>query len=131
MSHFKPDNIIFNNNKDSADFIQCVFELTLTFLNKTSKIFREIAYSKYCNLITPSNSILFNEIESYKLKISIYKFIKNTYIVEKNMNKDDPYIFKNDDIYIEIMKNEDGLANCCCNLVALDNNRVFITPPDY
>lgn len=131
MSNFKPVNIISGNNKDNNDFIQCIFELTLTFKDTTTKVFREISYSKYCNLITTNDSIYFDKIDRYKLKISLFKFIKETYTIENIFNIEENNIFKNDDIYIEFTYNEDGCINCCCNLIALDNNRVFITPPNY
>jgi hypothetical protein len=131
MTDFKPVNILFGNNKDNNDFIQCIFELTLKFNDSTERVFREISYSKYCNLITIENDVKFNTISKYKLKISIFKFIKDTYIIEEPFTIDNTYVFKNDDIYIEFMQNEEGLTNCCCNLIALDNNRMFITPPNY
>ena len=43
----------------------------------------------------------------------------------------DASIGKNDDIYIEFTRNNDGTTNCCCNLIVYDNNRLFIKQPNY
>jgi len=124
-----PINIIFNN-KDNSDFIQCIFELTILFKNSTKKIFREISLYKFCKLITTNDNIQYNTIKSYILKITVYRFIKETYIISHDFIENDTNIFKNDDIYIEFTQNNEGLLNCCCNLITFDN-KMFATPPNY
>lgn len=124
-----PINIIFNN-KDNSDFIQCIFELTIIFKNSPKKIFREISLSKFCKLITTDDNIKYNTIKSFILKITLYRFIKETFIISHDFIENDTNIFKNDDIYIEFTQNNEGLINCCSNLITFDN-KMFATPPNY
>jgi len=60
----------------------------------------------------------------------LYRFIKETYIISHDFIENDTNIFKNDDIYIEFTQNNEGLLNCCCNLITFDN-KMFATPPNY
>ena len=132
MSTIKPINILYNGNKDNFDFIQSIFEITITFKNNDIKKFREISYSKHCKLFTSSDMINYDMIESFVLYITIFKFTKEVYNIKQVFNNDeDIFIYKNDDIYIEFIKNSDNNTNCCCYLKTLDCSRVFITPPNY
>ena len=134
MSH-KPINIIFGNkdNKDN-DFIQCIYDLTLNFNNMNESIkFKELLYSKYCNIINYMNKIKFDMIDSYTLTITTkYNYNKEIYSVTNDfILTDDMHVFKNDDIYVEFTQNNEGYVNCCIYLKVLDNNRLFVTPPNY
>jgi hypothetical protein len=132
MSSIKPINIIFDNKQDNTDLIECIFTLTIQFKDGSTKIFRELCYSKCCVLFTKNEMINYNMINKYTIKITILKFIKDFFIATNNINtNEDTHIFKNDEIYIEFSQNIDGYTNCCCNLIALDNKRMFITPPNY
>jgi hypothetical protein len=132
MSSTKPINIIFGNNKDNNDFIQCIFELTLHLKDNTVKNFKEISYAKYCNIFTYMNLIPFKLIKKYTLNIILIKLHKNTISIENNfILEDDTHIFKNEDVYIEFTQNNEGMTNCCCYLTSFDNTRLFITPPNY
>ena len=135
MTAHKPINIIFNNkdNKDN-DFLQCIFDLTIKLKNVNQDInFKELLFSKYCNIISHSNKIKFNMIESYTLNItSKSHYNREVYSITNNfILSDDIHIYKNDDIYIEFTQNNEGYINCCTYLKVLDDNRVFITPPNY
>ena len=123
---FNPINIIFGNN---TNFIHCVFDLTLYLKNNIIKNFHEISYSKHCSIIDSSDVIQLDTIERYIIKITIIN-TKEIYIMDNIFNIDNS-IYKNDDIYIEFTRNNDGTTNCCCNLIVYDNNRLFITPPNY
>ena len=127
MSQFKPINITFGN-KDKDNFIHSIFDLTLYLKGDIIKHFYQISYSKHCILFDPSNLIFLNTIEKYILKVTMFN-PKDIYIIENIFNINNP-IYKNNDIYIEFTENEDGMGNCCCNLITFDN-RLFITPPNY
>ena len=128
MSALKPINIM----SDNFDLTQSIFEITLTLKNNDIKKFRELSYSKHCKLITATDMVEYDMIESFILCITTIKFIKDVYNIKNTFNSsENTYIFKNADIYIEFIKNNDNSTNCCCYLKALDNSRVFITPPNY
>jgi len=132
MSTLKPINIISHGDKDNFDFIQSIFEITLTLKNNDICKFREISYSKHCKLFTSNDMIKYDMIESFVLYITTFKLLKEVYNMKNTFNPvEDTYIFNNDDIYIEFIKSGDNNTNCCCYLKALDNSRVFITPPNY
>ena len=132
MSNLKPINIIFGSNKDNIDFSQFIFEITLLLNDDSTKKHNEISYSKHCKLFTSNDMIPYNMIKSYILNITVIKFTKESYKIEKIFdNTYDTYIYKNDDMYIEFSKNTDGYTTCCCSLRILDNSRVFVTPPNY
>jgi hypothetical protein len=124
MSQFKPINIIFGKD----NFIHCIFDLTL-YLKDMIKEFHEISYSKHCTIINSSDLVNFNEIERYTLKVTVFN-PKDTVTIQNIFNIDNS-IYKNDDIYIEFTQNQDGYTSCCCNLITFDNNKLFITPPNY
>ena len=62
------------------------------------------------------------------LVVGLKKIIKT--IIVNNMEEIVMTIYKNNDIYIEFTQNQDGIGKCCCNLITNDN-RLFITPPNY
>ena len=103
----------------------------LPYNSTHKKIFREISLSKYSKLITTDDKILFNTIKSFILKVTLYRFTKEYFTISHEFTENDINIFKNDDIYIEFTQNNEGFLNCCCNLITLDNNRMFVTPPNY
>ena len=138
MSTIKPINIINSNiNKDNNDIIQCIFELKLTMKKSNDDnnilIFKDITYSKYCNIIKYTDMIPYKMIDSYSLTINIIRFMKETFTINQKftVDEEDTHIFKNEDMYIEFTQNNEGLVNCCCYLTLLDNSRLFITPPNY
>ncbi len=132
MSIIKPINIISNGNKDNFDFVQSIFEITLTLKNNNIVKFRELSYTKHCTLLTTTDLVKYDMIESFVLYVTIFKLIKDTYNIKGTFNSmEDTYIFKNDDVYIEFTKSNDNYTNCHCYLKTLDNSRVFITPPNY
>ena len=131
MSSIKPINIIFRDDNNN-DFTQYIYELTLIMKDNNKKIFKEICNMKHCKIITFSEMIPFNMIENYNLNITLVKFTTDIYNINNTFNNDeDMHIFKNDDIYIEFIQNNDKMTSCCCYLKVLDNTRVFITPPNY
>jgi hypothetical protein len=126
MSQFRPINITLGNNKDN--FIHCIFDLTLYLKDNVIKHFHEISYSKHCIIFDSSDLVELNTIERYVLKVNIFN-PKDIYIIENIFNINNT-IYKNNDIYIEFTQNQNGIGKCCCNLITNDN-RLFITPPNY
>ena len=133
MSIVRPINIIYNtNNKDNNNLLQCIFELTLTLVDDTTLVFKDILYSKYCNIFNYSDMIQFKLIKKYILKITVINITKEIYTTKQDFDVEkDTYIYKNEDMYIEFTRNNDGYTNCCCYLIILDNSRLFVTPPNY
>ena len=131
MSILKPINIIFRDDKGD-DFTQYIYELTLTMKDNTNKKFKEICNMKYCKLFTFNEMIPFDMIKNYNLDITLIKFTKDIYNINNIFTIDeDTHIYKNDEIYIEFIQNNDRITSCCCSLKVLDNTRLFITPPNY
>jgi len=128
----KPINIIFGGDNMNNDFTQYIYELTLKFKDNSIKKFKEISNSKHCKIITFNKMIPFNNIDSYNLTITLVNFTNSVYSLNENFTYDgDSYIYKNDDIYIEFLQNNTMMTSCCCYVKALDNTRLFITPPNY
>lgn len=128
----KPINIsLFRGGKHDHLFIHYIFHLTLFFKNNTVKIFEETVNEKYINIFSYNNNINFNEIESYKLNVTIISFNTiNLTISNIFQINDDKHLYKDSSIYIEFTKNEDSYTNCCVYLTNT-NNRLFFTPPNY
>ena len=136
MSHTitqtKPINIV-KSLQIPIDPINVIYKLSLKLKNDKTKNFLETNYSKYCNIFSYLDLILYNSIDSYILDITIYNYHneKKKYHIKQTFNIDNVNIYKNDLFYIEFMQNNKGYANCCCYLKIFDNNNIFITPPNY
>ena len=93
----------------------------------------------------------FGDIKQFKLIVktnkNIYSFFKKTeekycqlinieiininhVINKKNMDTKDCYIYKDQEIYIEFLQ-ENNYTNCYCYYKKLNNNKLFNTPPNY
>ena len=120
------------------DPFNVIYKMSLKLKNKKTINFLETKYSKYCNIFSYLDLILYNSIDSYILDITIYNYYndKKKYHIEQIFNTDNVNIYniniyKNDLFYIEFMQNNEGYTNCCCYLKIFDNNNIFITPPNY
>lgn len=126
----KPINISFFGGGDDKMFCQNIFHLTV-FHNNTATTFEDASNDKYINIITSSDSVQFDSIKCYELTVNMISFVNETYSI-KNMFtvEDDMHVHKENNIYIEFRKNEDGTANCCIHINKQDS-RIFFTPPNY
>ena len=90
---------------------------------------------KYCQLINVLDKICFNDITNFELVIN-NKLINTElvniihYLNKENMDSEDCYIYRDSEIYIEFMK-ENDYTNCYCYIKKLNNNKLFNTPPNY
>ena len=120
------------NDPNSGDVKQ--FKLTLNTNKKTYSFFKNTK-EKYCQLINVVDKICFNDITNFELVIN--NKIINTelvniihYLNKENMDSEDCYIYRDSEIYIEFMK-ENDYTNCYCYIKKLNNNKLFNTPPNY
>lgn len=125
-----PINISFFGGGDDKIFCQNIFDLTI-FHNNTSTTFEDASNDKYINIITSDDNINFDSIKCYELTVKMVSLVNEIYSI-KNMFtiEDDMHVFKENNIYIEFIKNENGTANCCIH-VSKQDNRMFFTPPNY
>jgi hypothetical protein len=119
-----PINILFNNNDNFNNYIY-ILEL---YLKDGSFIkFENTSSEKYINIFTFRHNIDYYNIKNYELSILCQKpiLIKNEFVSSLSF-----YIYKDNNIFIEISKNNDNNANCCIYLPC-NNSRMFFTPPNY
>lgn len=121
---------LFGGGRNDHLFTQYIFHLTIYYKNNTSLIIEETTNEKYINIFSFKNNIIFNDIDMYELNITIISFNTLTYNIKNKITTDDIYLYKDNQIYIEITKNKDNYANCCIHL-RFDNSRLFFTPPNY
>ena len=95
------------------DPFNVIYKMSLKLKNDKTKNFLETNYSKYCNIFSYLDLILYNSIDSYILDITIYNYYndKKKYHIEQIFNTDNVKIYKNDLFYIEFMQNNEGYTN--------------------
>ena len=120
------------NDPNFGDIKQ--FKLIIKTKEKTYSFFKNTE-EKYCQLINVLDGIYFNDIIKFELIID-NKIINNQLVNiihnlnKDNMDSDDCYIYKDPEIYIEFLK-ENNYTNCYCYIKVLNNNKLFNTPPNY
>ena len=120
------------NDPNFGDIKQ--FKLYIKTKEKTYSFFKNTE-EKYCQLINVLDGINFNDIINFELiinnKIINQELINIKHIIDKNnIDEEDCYIYKDSEIYIEFLK-ENEFTNCYCYIKKLNNNRLFNTPPNY
>lgn len=120
-----------NYNPNFGDIKQ--FKLIIETKKKTYRFFKN-TNEKYCQLTNNLDKINYNEIINFELVIN-NKMINQELINIKHkfdleiLEMDDCYVYRDEDIYIEFMK-ENKYTTCCCYIKNL-NSKLFNTPPNY
>lgn len=127
-------NIMFNPNKN-----EYLYKIIIHFKNETKKEVVKLALKKYIKLIKSEEEINYDNIKSFNLIIqnisnmTTFSF-DSEFIQEEDEDDLDDINFKtfrNTEIYLEFSKNNKKNTECNCYLNAFDNNRIFVTPPNY
>jgi hypothetical protein len=124
----KPINISFNGGNNPL-FTQYIYKLTV-YHNNISSVFEESTTEKYITILTNKHNIMFDSIKCYELNVTVLSFGTEYYNIKNMFNIDDINVHKDNNIYIEFLKNKDDTTNCCIYLTT-DNSRIFFTPPNY
>jgi len=144
----KPINLSYISKFINPESNEYLFDLTIYLNdNKNSlKKFKKITTNKFVKLVDFNDNIEFKKINKFDIKVkniisSQNYLFENTFIntsdtsISENSsedNVDDNFkTFKNDDMYIEFEKNKNNFTQTICYLTAIDNNRIFVTPPNY
>ena len=121
------------NDPNFGDIKQ--FKLILETNNKKTFSFFKNTHEKYCQLINVIDGIDFDDIFNFQLIIN--NKIINTELInikhqfnKEEMDNEDCYIYRDSDIYIEFLK-DNNFTNCYCYIKKLNNNKIFNTPPNY
>ena len=121
-----------NYNPDSEDLYE--YQLTLVSDNG-KKIYKKITKNKYCKILNNKNLIL-SELTYFEIDIKyknndINKIYVRHYFDKTELEFDDYYVYKDDNIYIEFIKKNNNFE-CCCYVKKLKTNfAMFFTPPNY
>lgn len=126
----KINSSIYDPN--SGDIKQ--FKLIVKTNEKTYSFFKNTK-EKYCQLINVLDKINFDNIIHFELiindKIFDMELVNIIHFINKDkMDTDDCYIYKDSEIYVEFLK-ENNYTNCYCYIKKLNNNKIFNTPPNY
>ena len=120
------------NDPNFGDIKQ--FKLILKTNEKTYSFFKNTE-EKYCQLINVLDNIYFDNIIHFELiinnKLINMELVNIAHFINKDkMDADDCYIYRDNEIYIEFLK-ENNYTNCYCYIKKLNNNILFNTPPNY
>ena len=144
----KPINLSYISKFINPDSSEYLFELTiyLNDENNSYKKFKKITTNKFVKLVDFKDEIEFKQINRFDIKVkniisSQNYLFENTFINTNDTSiseessednvEDNFKTFKNEDMYIEFEKNKNNLTQTICYLTAIDNNRIFVTPPNY
>jgi|SaaInlV_165m_DNA_3_1040750.scaffolds.fasta_scaffold42666_2 hypothetical protein len=128
---------IHNPYFDSTNY---VYQLDIFFKNNSKKTFNKITNKKYTRLIQINDKINFNTISHFILVVTKdIGLLKQQFTIEGDLKLDEldeldefeDYTYKTDELYIEFNKNDLNLIDSCCYVKGIDDNRLFITPPNY
>ena len=140
MSSIPINNLskFFNPNNN-----EYIFMIEIFFLDNSKKEIKKKSNNKFLKLIDFTDNINFNNILKFKLIIKNIYSIEN-YSLDKTFknnksndddedeDEDEDYkIFKTNELYIEFEKNINNNTKVICYITAIDNNRIFVTPPNY
>jgi len=121
-----------NYNPDSEDVYE--YKLTLACDNSIKK-YKKFTKNKYCKLLNNNNLIL-SELTYFEIDIKyknndLNKINVKHYFDKTELEFDDYYVYKDDNIYIEFIKKNDYIE-CCCYVKKLKSDLLmFFTPPNY
>ncbi len=125
-----PSKYSFNNppNDNTTYF----YELILTFVDNSKKIFKKFDINKYTHLIELDDKIEYSKIKNFNITISK---IPNSGIYKKTLcsNIDQnlsSFTKKENDIFIEFSKNGLDYTMCSCYYIGVDFSNIFISPPN-
>ena len=125
---------IGDKNPDNLN-IEYYFNLKLIYKNNEIKEIKKYSKDKYCNLLSFSEKYSKNNLKKFILEIKeIPNINKNTILIEEKIIFDDfsdNKIFRDEQIYLEFVLNDDNYLSSNCNINNMNYNRLFITPPNY
>ena len=126
-----------NIYKNTSEFINpktppnnFIYNLNIFFKNGKSKMFKERTENKFSKLISFNHNINFNDIERFEFNLIKMNSKDSFYRITGELTEEEN-IFKNNDLYIEFIKNINNMAHCCCYFKESDEFRLFVTPPNY
>lgn len=135
-----PINIKTDNNRYfNPQNNEYLFKIILNFKNDTKKEIVKLTSTKYVKLIKNSDLVNYNEIKDFKIIIQnisnmiSYNFESIFLSLDEDDEEEENFkTFRNSEIYLEFSKNiNNNYTECNCYLNANDNNRIFVTPPNY
>jgi hypothetical protein len=132
-----PINISSNNRNFDPDKNEYLYKITIHFKNKKKKELVKLAFKKYIKIIKFEEEIIFNNIERFDIVIenlsNMTRFNYDSTFFSEDDEEDDLNFktFRNTEVYVEFCKNTKKFTECNCYLNAVDNNRIFVTPPNY
>lgn len=135
-----PINIKTDNNRYfNPQNNEYLFKIILNFKNDTKKEIVKLTSTKYVKLIKNSDLVNYNEIKDFKIIIQnisnmiSYNFESTFLSLDEDDEEEENFkTFRNSEIYLEFSKNiNNNYTECNCYLNANDNNRIFVTPPNY
>jgi hypothetical protein len=117
----------FNNNTP-----QYFFELTINGKNIGKKYFRNIENIKYSHLIKLDHKIILENIDNYELYVRFFQngidnICKLKGIINQHQSSSTS---RSNELYIEFTKNSLGYTVCSCFYIGLDQNKIFVSPPN-
>lgn len=126
-----PISIMFKPPNHSDDFNEYQYNLRIYMKNGMSYNFTQTTNEKFCKLTDKHNDIIFHEIKTFTLVLTVNYFDK--YVIHKDFildEYDDMFSYKDDDLYIEFIKNgRSAVTNCYFR--NQNTNKVIFTPPNY
>ena len=134
-----PINIKTDNNRYfNPQNNEYLFKIILNFKNDTKKEIVKLTSTKYVKLIKNNDLVNYNEIKDFKIIIQnisnmiSYNFESTFLSLDEDDDEENFKTFRNSEIYLEFSKNiNNNYTECNCYLNANDNNRIFVTPPNY
>jgi hypothetical protein len=114
----------FADNNNSQ--IQYLFELIINGCNIGKKYIKRLENTKFCHLLKVSHQIKLEDIESFKVSISILDDSMQYYEVEGSILN-----YQHDsNIYVEFSTTSNGIALCTCHYIGSERGKVFMSPPN-
>ena len=126
-----PLNII-KHSKNIDDFNKCeyLFQIFLNLKDGTIKEYVKVEDKNYTTLLDFNDKIKYNNITNFSLTITKLIIPNESFTLNDNFNIDKK-IYKNIDIYLEFINNENSYIKCLCTLNSVNSTRLFFTPPNY
>lgn len=129
----KPINICGSSDNFNPKKTEYIYKIELIFNDLTKKEIVKISDSKYVKLFSFDKDINFETIKSFYIIVEninecINYSLSSNFNFKKNINFN---TYKNTNLYLEFRKNYENKTACNCYITAFDNNRIFVTPPNY
>jgi hypothetical protein len=127
---YTPNYYGFSNPNNNTS--RYLFELLINGKIIGKKYFKNLEETKYAHLIKLNHKIKLSNIDSYKALLSIYSLNSTiSYELEGIINQyESSSTHYSDKLYIEFTKNDIGYTLCSCFYTELDNNKIFVSPPN-